>query len=149
MANRNFEFKTRRSEHRPLRHRTINRHVALAASALLLAACHSGQTQRWSGNWQGNPTGYGGDLHCTVEQLDGDQWRAEFTGNCGRDFSYQITMDGTAEGEKVVFSGDADLGEQDGGVYHWTGEMDGELFEGEYTSTTGKTGTFRMERIGR
>jgi hypothetical protein len=51
------------------------------------------------------------------------------------------------KGDKIVFAGQTDLGEQNGGVYKWSGEIVGEKFTGKYTSAGGKDGTFEMKPI--
>ena len=55
-------------------------------------------------------------------------------------------MKGHTEGTSVLFEDEADLGEGDGGVYKWTGKIEGESFNGNYVSTTGKKGSFSMTR---
>ena len=113
---------------------------------VLFAGCQSQPHGHWAGTWQGDRPDYGGDLHCNVEQINEQQWRAAFTGYCGRFFAYKITMDGRAEGDAVAFGGKQDLGEADGGIYHWTGRIEGDSFHGRYRSEKGKIGTFTMTR---
>lgn len=105
---------------------------------------HKRQVSVYHGTWKGDQTGYGGDLHCVVRKLDGENYSAVFSGYCGRDFVFQITMNGKRSGDKVLFEGEADLGEKDG-VYRWSGELTGTTFTGKYTSPTGKKGEFSMK----
>ena len=111
---------------------------------IAMGGCHS---SGWAGTWQqdGDPD-HGGDLHCNVKQLDDQDWSARFTGYCGRYFAYKITMKGRTEGDAVLFHGESDLGEQDGGLYQWTGQIEGDRFTGKYSSSAGKTGSFAMSR---
>ena len=120
--------------------------ILTALMIALLGGCQSPQAYEWSGNWSGNRPGYGGDLHCNVEQINDQDWSARFTGYCGRIFAYEVTMSGRLDGDKIVFSGEADLGEEDGGLYQWAGAIEGDTFDGGYDSTTGKQGTFSMTR---
>jgi hypothetical protein len=46
---------------------------------------------------------------------------------------------------RVVFEGNTDLGEENGGKYTWRGAIVGELFSGKYESSGGKQGTFEMK----
>jgi hypothetical protein len=127
-------------------HRTIW-NVLVVASALLCVGC---QKHRWSGTWQDNTPGpngvaHNGDLYCTVKRVNDENYKARFTGYCGRQFAYDITMRGRAEAGTVLFEGTADLGD-DGGEYQWTGTIRGERFNGQYRSAKGKEGTFSMTK---
>ena len=119
-------------------------------AAATLTGCESTwgpDASYWSGTWQteGNQE-YGGELSCIAERVDDQTWRAEFTGYCGREFAYEVTMAGKRDGKKVVFAGSADLGDEDGGLYDWTGEIDDDQFTGKYFSSAGKRGGFTMTR---
>ena len=99
------------------------------------------------GTWEANGRpDYGGDLHCVAKQVEDGKWKARFSGYCGRQFVYKIDMLGAQEGDNVMFAGEVDLGEKDGGIYQWTGEMRDDEFTGKYTSLSGKKGTFVMKR---
>ena len=84
-------------------------------------------------------------MDCTVESLPDGKWQATFEGECGRPYKYTIKMQGRQVGDVVMFSGSADLGEMDGGVYDWIGRASGKDFVGFFTSR-GYTGTFRLAR---
>ena len=84
-------------------------------------------------------------MDCTVEALPDGKWQATFEGECGRPYKYTIKMLGRQAGDVVLFSGSADLGEMDGGVYDWIGRASGKDFVGFFTSR-GYTGTFRLAR---
>ena len=99
----------------------------------------------WKGTWDGGDP-HRGELRCLVRRLSGLNWEATFTGYCNRQFAYEVKMTGEKKGDKVIFSGQADLGDADGGLYQWTGEIYGETFLGHYASEQGKTGTFTMQR---
>ena len=53
---------------------------------------------------------------------------------------------GTFEAAIFTFFAVGGGGDADGGLYQWTGEIDGETFLGHYASEQGKTGTFTMQR---
>jgi hypothetical protein len=84
-------------------------------------------------------------MDCTVEEKPDGTYQATFEGECGRPYKYTIKMSGRAVGDTVLFSGSADLGEMDGGVYDWIGRANGKEFVGFFTSR-GYTGTFRMAK---
>ena len=84
-------------------------------------------------------------MDCTVEAMPDGKWQATFEGECGRPYKYTIKMLGRQAGDVVMFSGTADLGEMDGGVYDWIGRANNKEFVGFFTSR-GYTGTFRLER---
>ena len=119
--------------------------LILIALAVALSGCSAPSTSKWQGYWKpADADDIGGDLHCVARRLDDTAWKAEFSGYCGKYFVYEIQMYGQQEYDKVAFEGDVDLGVKDGGVYHWTGQMTSDSFVGEYSSSAGKKGTFRM-----
>ena len=126
--------------------RTCYGGLFLLATVFVMVGCQS-RTERWSGVWiDERAEDHGGDLHCVARQIDETTWKAKFSGFCGRQFAYDIQMDGRREGDEVVFAGDVDLGEEDGGVYSWSGSMAGDRFDGQYATKEGKAGTFQMTR---
>ena len=117
-----------------------------------------GVTGEWVGTWgtysppkEGEapaPKKYTKDqmrLDCKVVELREGKWQATFEGECGRPYKYTIQMLGRQAGDVVLFSGSADLGEKDGGVYDWIGRANAEEFIGFYTSQR-YTGHFRVAR---
>jgi len=84
-------------------------------------------------------------LDCVVTALPEGKWQAVFEGEAGGPYKYQIKMLGRRAGGVVLFSGTADLGEKDGGVYDWIGRATDKEFVGFYTSQ-GYTGTFQLAR---
>ena len=103
------------------------------------------QLSNWSGTWKSDEKGgHGGVLKCVAWHVEGSQWKARFAGYCNRQFFYEIAMTGQEKGEKIVFSGDANLGEEDG-KYTWRGEIVGTKFDGKYESEKGKQGSFTMQ----
>jgi hypothetical protein len=137
---------------------------SLLAIVFVLSGCHAGgrtaptgssaesdaTPTRWAGTWVDHRReNYGGDLQCDARQVADDRWAARFYGNCGRDYSYQLDLVGTRDGEQIKFEGDVDLGEADGGVYTWIGYIQGDQFVGDYESAAGKAGSFAMTRLRR
>lgn len=84
-------------------------------------------------------------LDCKVVEMKDGKWQATFEGECGRPYKYTVTMLGRQAGDVVLFSGTADLGAQDGGVYDWIGRAMGDEFVGFFTSQK-YTGHFRLAR---
>ena len=84
---------------------------------------------------------------CPPSRGEGDRWEATFSGYCNRQFVYEVKMKGRQVVEKIVFTGKADLGDKDGGLYYWTGELADGRFKGRYKSESGKTGLFEMKPV--
>ena len=111
----------------------------------------------WAGTWglwnsgKGSPEDEAAQqipqrrMECDVTNLGSGKWQARFEGDCGRPYDYTITMQGRQVGEAVLFSGTVDLGEQDGGIYDWIGQANGDRFVGFYTSQK-YVGTFHLTR---
>ena len=100
----------------------------------------------WKGRWDGGGE-HRGELKCLARHLSGEDWEATFTGTGNGKFAYEVVMRGRKTGDKIVFTGEADLGDKDGGLYQWSGEIDGKGFIGRYSSEKGKKGTFKMGRL--
>jgi hypothetical protein len=77
---------------------------------------------------------------------EGETWKALFEGDCGRPYTYSITMEGRLVGNVVMFKGTTDLGPKDGGVYDWIGRANAKQFTGFYTSAF-STGVFSLTRV--
>src|SRR5262249_50348587 len=96
----------------------------------------------WEGTWEAAEPVHGGELRCTLQAQEKGQWQGKFTGYCSNQFAYEVQMQGRRDGEAILFEGEANLGEKDGGIYHWTGRIAGAEFTGQYRSASGKTGKF-------
>ena len=137
--------------------------LALGAVIALSAADAHGQRGRgpqappeiagkWTGTWSYfNPAQATTQPKEMCKQLDdeivksGENWTATFEGDCGRPYKYKISMNGRLAGGVVLFTGSADLGAQDGGVYDWVGRATNDEFIGFYTSARA-TGFFNLTR---
>ncbi len=75
----------------------------------------------------------------------GEVWLANFEGDCGRPYKYEIKMEGRQVGKSILFKGTVDLGPKDGGVFDWIGKANDKEFVGFFTSA-GYTGTFALTR---
>ncbi len=121
--------------------------VGLVALAIVGTGCAQSKKSDWSGTWNSEGRGPGGKLECVVEPVDSELWKATFTGYCNREFAYKVNMDGRKKKKLIFFQGQADLGEADGGVYTWTGQISGDTFVGYYSGAKGKkAGNFLMSR---
>jgi len=103
-------------------------------------------TTTWKGEWDGGGK-HCGELRCLARRRSENKWEAIFTGYCNRKFAYDVKMQGKQQGDQIVFSGEANLGDKDGGLYKWTGEVNAGTFIGRYSSEKGKRGTFKMQRL--
>lgn len=133
------------------------RHAAsVLAIALLFTGCatNGGDYDKpadtvsgfYDGHWYGpDPEKPLGTLNCTVTPAGGDKWNAHFVATFGETGEYDVDLRGVRDGDRVVFGGNEDLGEDQGGMFKWTGQISGDAFTGNYAASTYK-GTFRMER---
>jgi hypothetical protein len=124
--------------------------MSLFVGALMVAVAASAEDKTkpastWLGTWQAAGKEDCKELRCAAKHVEGENWQATFTGVCSREFCFEVKMNGVRKGDKIVFAGETDLGEQNGGVYNWAGEIVGDKFTGKYTSTAGKDGTFEMK----
>jgi hypothetical protein len=107
---------------------------------------------KWSGSWSSfNPAQETAQPRELCKRLDatvvreGEGWVATFEGDCGRPYTYKISMKGRLVGSVVMFTGTVDLGAADGGVYDWVGRAATGEFIGFYTSAYA-TGFFNLKR---
>ncbi|QDT38287.1 hypothetical protein [Stratiformator vulcanicus] len=128
--------------------------IAILAACLLMpvgivsSAGAAEPSLKWVGTWAAEgKEEHCKELRCEAEQVDGDQWKAKFTGVCSEKFCFYVEMNGKAVGEKIIFSGETDLGEDNGGLYTWSGEIVGDEFKGQYAASAGKKGTFEMKPV--
>jgi hypothetical protein len=119
--------------------------LAVVPFQCLLAGEDAGTVDKWEGTWQAKGSQQCKELKCVARPVGDGGWQATFTGVCNRRFSFQVNMRGRAVGDKVVFEGNTELGEENGGTYTWSGSIVGKLFSGKYKSTGGKQGTFEMK----
>jgi len=100
----------------------------------------------YAGDWFGpNPEKSLGSLNCTITAKGADTWHAHFVATFGEVGEYEVPLEGKRVDGKVVFGGAVDLGESEGGVFEWGGEIVGDEFNGEYKAS-GYVGTFRMTK---
>jgi hypothetical protein len=125
--------------------------LALLFLVIIVSGCGPAASPElsWEGTWEAAEPVHGGELRCTLQQQDVDRWHGKFTGYCSNQFAYQVQMQGRRDGDAILFEGQADLGEKDGGIYHWTGRIAGSDFTGQYRSASGKTGKFQMKPAGK
>jgi hypothetical protein len=104
-------------------------------------------TGQWEGSWYvGNSTQPAGGLKADVTRTGPNQWEAIFDAEYGQQSRYQVVMPGKLQDGVVIFQGDVDLGQASGGVFNWSGRIEGDTFNGVYTSR-GISGTFKLNRI--
>lgn len=103
-------------------------------------------TGYYAGNWYGpNPEKPLGDLTCTITPGETGNWDALFFATFGGVGEYEVDLEGTTQGDAIVFQGSVDLGETSGGVFDWNGTIVGDQFNGTYTSKF-INGTFKMDK---
>src|SRR5262245_15756138 len=109
---------------------------------------------KWTGTWTSfnpaqataQPRELCKKLDATVTKTSDTVWNATFEGDCGRPYTYKISLEGRLVGGVVMFKGTVDLGAQDGGVFDWVGRGTTSEFIGFYTSAY-STGYFTMKRL--
>jgi len=106
---------------------------------------HKRESAEWTGTWESRGS-HAGTLACRAWRVGADSWKAEFTGYCNREFAYRVEMLGKETGDLVEFSGEANLGEADGGVFTWKATMTSHDLTGEYGTKGGKAGSFALTK---
>src|SRR5262245_22728856 len=77
---------------------------------------------KWTGTWTSfkpaqateQPRELCKKLDATVTKTSDTVWTATFEGDCGRPYTYKISLEGRLVGGVVMFKGTVDLGAQDG-----------------------------------
>jgi len=102
---------------------------------------------QWVGTWSAvGSNGDGGQyISALCIQKGPGEWLATFDAVCNAEYSFTVEMTGRQEGDKVIFEGDADLGEQYGGVFHWSGIVENGKFLGKYKAAN-YDGSFEMTK---
>jgi hypothetical protein len=108
---------------------------------------------KWTGTWTSfnpaqataQPRELCKKLDATVDKKSDTIWNATFEGDCGRPYTYKISLEGRLVGGVVLFKGTVDLGAQDGGVFDWVGRGTTNEFIGFYTSGY-STGYFNLKK---
>ncbi len=104
---------------------------------------------KWEGIWwYAGKESEGQRLSCVCVPIGQNQWTATFDAEYGQRTLYTFDIQGEKQGNTVVFSGAVDLGEENGGVYHWQGIAQGDTFTGKYKSQYNQGG-FQMEKVDR
>jgi hypothetical protein len=125
-----------------------------AAAAPAISATTTPQSQivgRWQGRWQSNRNQHDGALRCVVKPLSNDVYSARFHAKYRRlfnmSFGYTALLQATpsSSGDRLAFTGEADLGWYAGGVYHYEGYADATHFSSTYSSKFDH-GTFTLTR---
>ena len=139
--------------------------IGVALVAVAFAAVHAQQGRgrgpqappdivgKWTGTWTSfnpaqataQPRELCKKLDATVTKTSDTVWTALFEGDCGRPYTYKISLEGRLVGGVVLFKGTVDLGAQDGGVYDWVGRGATGEFIGFYTSANA-TGYFNLKK---
>lgn len=100
----------------------------------------------WTGHWY--PAGSArpaGTLQCRMQRLNRDTWLAVFEARSSVEAVYEMKLRGRPTESGILFGGDIDLGPASGGVYQWTGEADGRVFQGTYERAS-EHGRFELRR---
>ncbi len=119
---------------------------ALGPGCALMSEAPDPASGRWEGHWYlGKATQPAGVLNADITSTGRDSWNAVFYAEFGGAATYEVRLPGHRDGERVVFEGEIDLGAASGGVFTWSGGIDGDVFSGVYTSRL-PSGTFKLER---
>lgn len=108
-------------------------------------------TGTWEGSWYiGSSEQPGGPLTAVVESAGKDQWLAVFMAGFGQgaEGTYNVDIKGRREGDRIVFGGQTDQGENSGGIYTFSGTIERNLFQGQYEAGPIFRGRFVMQRAG-
>jgi len=100
----------------------------------------------WTGAWyRAGEKQPAGPLNFSMTPLAPGRWRAVVEVSTEVEAIYELTLQGRAEGRRVLFEGEVDLGRAGGGVYAWSGEIAGDIFQGVFRHPSGD-GRFELVR---
>lgn len=120
--------------------------LAVLPACALMRDAPDPASGHWEGHWYlGKSTQPAGVLNADITSTGRDSWNAVFYAEFGGAATYEVRLPGHREGERVVFEGEIDLGAASGGVFTWSGGIDGDVFSGVYTSRL-PSGTFKLDR---
>ena len=105
---------------------------------------------RWQGVWVSQVTGHKNELRCLVTRTDATTCQARFHAKYRKglltvSFNYTVPLKVGKTDDTFNFTGDADLGNLAGGLYHYDGHASGTNFFSTY-SCKYDHGTFLMTR---
>jgi hypothetical protein len=107
-------------------------------------------TQRWAGEWKSDRRGSRGRIRAVSEVPREGQCSVFFeAGWHGFTTAYPVVLQAEQKGQKTLLSGQHDLKScVGGGVYTYSGTMDGSVFFTRYSSKY-DLGTFTLEAVPR
>jgi len=105
-------------------------------------------TQRWQGRWHSEKHGAGGRLRAVSEAPKSGQCEVFFeAGWHGFTTAYPVALRAETKEKRLFLSGQHDLKSCfGGGVYTYSGTMDGSVFSTRYSSSY-DAGTFTLESV--
>jgi hypothetical protein len=103
---------------------------------------------RWDGFWISDASGHADKLRCIITPTGDGTYRARFHAKYRRVFSfgYTVSLHAQTNAPCFNFEGEANLGWYAGGLYHYSGWVEGTNFHATY-SCKYDHGTFRMIRL--
>lgn len=100
----------------------------------------------WTGAWyragQKEPAGR---LSFRMTADGPGSWRAVVEAASEVEATYEFTLRGRVQGSRVLFEDETDLGRAGGGIYVWSGEIAGDIFQGVFRNPAGD-GRFELVR---
>lgn len=101
---------------------------------------------RWTGAWyRAGEKSPAGALNFSMTPAGPGRWRAVVEVSSEVEATYELTLEGRVEGSRVLFEDEVDLGRAAGGVYTWSGEIAGDVFQGVFRHPAGD-GRFELVR---
>lgn len=101
----------------------------------------------WEGRWVSDKNGHTGKVRGILRQTNSEEYDAYFHATFWKIFSasYRVPLTFEEQGERVLLSGEADLGLLSGGAYRYEAEATPSTFFSTYKSKYDH-GTFEMKR---
>ncbi|HVX60295.1 MAG TPA: hypothetical protein VHC19_06835 [Pirellulales bacterium] len=111
--------------------------------------CGDGLAGCWDGCWKSHCTDHHGNLQGIITRLDETHYCARFHGSFFKflPFEYSMTLTAVPDGDRLILSGQKDLGKLAGGVYRFHGYATATHFHADYASCKDR-GVFIMSRCG-
>ncbi len=110
----------------------------------------SGMVGRWKGGWRSEWNGHSGGLRCVMTHTEGDRYLARFYSTYALLFFFTHETEFVVVGKEagvLAFEGEQDLGRAFGGLYRYTGTVNGDSFRATYTAENDDHGVFELERV--
>lgn len=104
---------------------------------------------RWDGSWKSYRTERQGHLRCIISRQAEGRYVARYQATVrrwwSRHYEYTVLMKAEPGGDGRILKGSRDFGWAAGGIFHYRGEIDGDVFKCLYSAEEDR-GVFELTR---